>query len=81
MDKQLAHSIAEACGIARIGRTTLYDAIGTGDLLAHKCGRRTLVFASDLERWLQSLPPVPVKRSSTKQLDPVASNVAEACRA
>ena len=57
----LAHSISEACSIARTGRTSLYEAIRTGALRAVKRGRRTLILDDDLRRWVQSLPPVVVQ--------------------
>jgi len=52
----LAYSIAEACAVARTGRTVLYEAIRTGKLAARKRGRRTLILAEDLRRWVESLP-------------------------
>jgi excisionase family DNA binding protein len=57
----LVHSIPEACALARAGRTALYQAINSGELVAHKRGKRTLIFASDLQRWLDSLPQIEVK--------------------
>jgi excisionase family DNA binding protein len=57
----LAHSIAETCVLARAGRTAIYEAINSGELIAHKRGKRTLIFASDLERWLASLPQIEAK--------------------
>jgi excisionase family DNA binding protein len=56
MNIPLAYSIAEACEIARIGRTSIYEAINSGELIARKNGRRTLILSDDLRRWLQSLP-------------------------
>jgi excisionase family DNA binding protein len=39
-----------------IGRDTVYKAIRTGQLPAKKLGKRTLIVASDLEKFLRSLP-------------------------
>jgi excisionase family DNA binding protein len=61
MQIALAHSVSEACSIARTGRTSLYEAIRTGALRAVKRGRRTLILDDDLRRWVQSLPPVVVQ--------------------
>ena len=58
----LVHTIPEACALACVGRTALYQAINSGALVAHKRGKRTLIFASDLRRWLNSLPQIEVKR-------------------
>ena len=61
MKTPLVHSIAEACEATDTGRTALYEAIKSGALRAIKRGRRTLILADDLSRWVQSLPPVAVK--------------------
>lgn len=55
---QLALTIPEACSAARIGRTTLYAAIKNGDLVAAKCGRKTIVRLDDLKDWLANLPNI-----------------------
>jgi excisionase family DNA binding protein len=39
-----------------VGRDTLYKVIRSGRLPARKIGRRTLILAADLERFLSSLP-------------------------
>jgi excisionase family DNA binding protein len=49
-------SIAEACAVAGIGRTKIYEAITEGSLKARKCGKRTLVLRDDLRDFLASLP-------------------------
>jgi excisionase family DNA binding protein len=61
MNSPLAYSIAEACSVARAGRTALYEAIRSGALRAVKRGRRTIVLAEDLRRYLESLPAVEPK--------------------
>jgi excisionase family DNA binding protein len=56
-NKPLAHTIKAACRVSGLGRTTLYAALKAGSLSAHKCGRRTLILARDLEDFLNNLPP------------------------
>lgn len=58
MNTPLAYTVAEACAAARVGRTVLYELIRDGKLPARKCGRRTVVLADDLRRWVESLPPI-----------------------
>jgi len=61
MNSPLAYSIAEACAEARAGRTSIYEAIRTGALRAVKRGRRTIVLADDLRRYLEALPAIEPK--------------------
>ena len=49
-------SISEACAMAGIGRTKIYQAISDGSLKARKWGKRTLVLRDDLRDFLASLP-------------------------
>jgi len=58
MNVPLAYSIAEACSVARAGRTSLYEAIRSGALRAVKRGGRTIVLADDLRHYLENLPVV-----------------------
>ena len=44
-------SISEACAVAGIGRTKIYQAITDGNLKARKCGKRTLVLRDDLHHF------------------------------
>ena len=50
----LAVSPAEAAKLAGIGRTSLYQAISSGDLASFKIGSRRLVRISVLDAWLAS---------------------------
>ena len=56
--EQLALTIPEACAAVRLGRTTLYAAIKSGDLVATKCGRKTIIRLDDLRAWLKHLPKI-----------------------
>lgn len=60
----IVYSIPDACIIARVGRTSIYEAIRSGALRAVKRGRRTLILHEDLLRWVHSLPSVAVGGSA-----------------
>lgn len=49
-------SISEACAVAGIGRTKIYEAINDGNLKARKCGKRTLILRDELRNFLAALP-------------------------
>ncbi len=43
-----------AARIAGVGRTTIYEALGTGDLASSKIGKRRLITIDALRAWLQA---------------------------
>jgi excisionase family DNA binding protein len=51
-----ALSVKEACNYISLGRTSFYKLVKSGQIPARKCGRRTIVLASELEQALKSLP-------------------------
>jgi hypothetical protein len=54
-------SVAEACAIAHMGRSSFYEALKSGALTAHKRGSRTVVFGSELQRFIEAWPQIKVK--------------------
>ena len=55
LDEKLAYSIMGASKATDVGRTKLYEEIKEARLRSVKVGRRTLILAEDLRRWLDSL--------------------------
>lgn len=53
---KLAYTIDEAVEAGAGGRTKIYEAIKAGELKARKRGKRTVILAADLSRYLESLP-------------------------
>ena len=52
---QQALSIEETMAATGIGRTKLYELINSGQLIAKKIGKRTIILKSDLDAFLASL--------------------------
>lgn len=51
-----AYSVAEVMIQTGLGRDSIYRAIKSKQLVAHKMGRRTIILATDVQRYLESLP-------------------------
>ena len=51
---RLAVSPAEAARLAGVGRTTIYEAIGSGALRSLKIGKRRLILIVSLRAWLET---------------------------
>lgn len=58
MNEPIAYSVEETRKVTGIGRTAIYEEIKAGRLRAVKRGRRTLILADDIRRWLEALPPI-----------------------
>ncbi|MGJ5199565.1 MULTISPECIES: helix-turn-helix domain-containing protein [unclassified Bradyrhizobium] len=56
---RLTCTINEACEITGLGRTKLYELIGTGDLITTTVGRRRLELVSSLQALLDVNPSEP----------------------
>jgi excisionase family DNA binding protein len=63
--ERIALTIIEACQALSVSRTSLYEAIGRGELTARKRGRRTLVLVDDLRSWVEQFPTL--KSTALKQ--------------
>jgi hypothetical protein len=51
-----AYRIRDVCAMTQLGRTSVYEAIKSGELVARKWNRRTIVLAADLATFLNNLP-------------------------
>jgi excisionase family DNA binding protein len=54
--EKLALSVTEVSQLVGISRTSIYIALTSGDLIARKVGRRTVILRADVELWLKRRP-------------------------
>jgi excisionase family DNA binding protein len=57
----LAYTVADAARVSGIGRTTLYELLGRGEIQARKAGGRTLIPAESLRDYLKNLPAADIR--------------------
>jgi hypothetical protein len=54
----LAYRIPQVCKLCGLGRTSIYVAIKSGELIARRYGRCTIILAEDLTTFLRDLPTI-----------------------
>ncbi len=59
---KLSLSINEVSEVTGLGRTKIYENIGSGALKARKFGKRTIILKDDLDAFLSNLENYPSKR-------------------
>jgi excisionase family DNA binding protein len=52
-------AIPDACRALGVGRSKLYELIAAGELSVRKCGRKSLIFRSEVVALADRLPVVP----------------------
>ncbi len=60
LPERLAYSIDEFCECTCIGRSTVYEEIKAGRLIARKARGRTVILPTDGKNYLRSLPTIKV---------------------
>jgi excisionase family DNA binding protein len=58
---RMAYSVEQFAEATDISRSSLYEEIKAGRLVARKCGKRTIISVHDAEAWLESLPHAQTK--------------------
>ena len=53
---RMAFGPNEAARIIGVSRTTVFEELKAGRLRGIKCGRRTIIAAAELQRWMDALP-------------------------
>lgn len=54
---RLSYSIVELAELIGVSRSSVYSAIGRGELRALKFGQRTVIPMDEAQRFMASLPP------------------------
>ena len=49
-------SVDEACHVAGIGKSSMFDLLKAGAVPARRFGRRIIILRSDLMAWMDALP-------------------------
>jgi excisionase family DNA binding protein len=60
-------SITQWCEMTGVGRRTVYDLLGSGDLRAIKVGSKTLIDCEHGMAWLRSRPPAVIRPPRRQQ--------------
>lgn len=53
---KVSYSIPQAVDATGLSRSTLYEALKNGQLVARKCGARTVIEETELRRFVNALP-------------------------
>jgi excisionase family DNA binding protein len=69
--RRIAFSISEAAVLTSICRSKLYEAIARGDLEALKDGKRTILTAEALQRYMNGLPRLVLNRQPAVRADTI----------
>lgn len=62
MTTKLAYSIPEAVDATGYSETVIKDAIRRDDIVTSYANTKPVILATELQRWLESLPNEPVRR-------------------
>jgi len=60
-------SIEEVSNMTGISESNIYKLIRSGDLLAKKLGRKTLILKTDLDNFMNNLEPVQLRNQNTQK--------------
>jgi excisionase family DNA binding protein len=69
--RRVAFSISEVAAQTSICRSKLYEAIARGDLEALKDGKRTIITADAIQKYMQSLPRLTLNRQPPRNANAI----------